>query len=107
MNSKPRRSGSCPTEYFREPTGYENYAENYGGNQGPTLTGNRLSFTSEPYLPSLLLPNHFNRILYGECENRSGMYNQCAEWGFLTDDRQCNVPAACYNPEQFTGTLRQ
>ena len=59
---------------------------------------------------SLLLPNHFNRILYGNCmTGPTANYNQCASFAYSgTGDAYCSdKPASCSSDSFFLGGAPQ
>ncbi|MBD64845.1 MAG: hypothetical protein CME62_06540 [Halobacteriovoraceae bacterium] len=102
----PRRSAFCPSHdgnlYGYQ---YENYNENLGQEIEPQLNGSSLVFSNEPYLPSLLLPNQFKRVLYGECPGKSGGYNECGDWSYTPQNKTCEVATQCQDPSYFQGTF--
>lgn len=72
---------------------------------GATLNKNVLTLISQPTLPSLLQPNHFNKILEGTCAGKSEGYQQCAEHAYKGEP--CNVPAKCLDDKYYLGSEQQ
>ncbi len=92
----PRRG--CPNDLNAAPL------EPVQGNRPPGFSfhNNRITLVSPPLLPSLLLPNHFYKILEGVCPGgRSAGYQQCAEFAYR--DPPCNVPDRCRDDGFYLG----
>jgi hypothetical protein len=94
----------CPYDgapVSRSPAG----AANPSGASTPSavLRGNQLEIQSPPRLPSLLEPNHFNKILEGPgCPNRSAQYQTCLSYASGT----CTAgapPQQCLDDNTFLG----
>lgn len=49
------------------------------------LNANGMIIRKQGRSPSLLSPNHFNRILAGSCERRAQDYNVCASWAYTSE----------------------
>lgn len=86
---------SCP----REST--------YSGSE-PGLKVNKAVFENDqikiavsPEIPSLLQPNHFNKILEGSCPGKSEGYQQCAEFAYK--GQPCTVPQVCNDDGFYLG----
>lgn len=69
---------------------------------GVTLKGDVLTMVTKPQLPSLLQPNHFNKILEGNCPGKSKGYQECAEFAYKS--QPCNVPAKCNDDKYYLGS---
>lgn len=66
---------------------------------------NVIKFKSEPSLPSLLQPNHFKKILAGNCRGIVDGYLECADWAYKGRDKySCNAPAKCQDDSYYLGT---
>ncbi len=83
-----------------------------GVNNGHLIIGTRPRFTN------LLQPNHFNKILAGNCSDRlrgeeRPFYDRCADFAYLTaGDSRCTSPETqelrnqCNEPGNFTGAIQ-
>ncbi len=92
----PRRG--CPRELNDAPL------EPVRGNRPPgfSFQNNRITLVSPPLLPSLLLPNHFYKILEGVCPGgRSAGYQECASFAYRSPP--CNVPDRCRDDGFYLG----
>ncbi|MFP5386501.1 MAG: hypothetical protein ACLGHN_10510 [Bacteriovoracia bacterium] len=69
---------------------------------GIHVEGDVLSYGTTPSLPSLLLPNHFYKILEGNCSGKADGYRQCAEFAYKGDP--CNIPAQCNDDKFYLGS---
>lgn len=70
-------------------------------------TAAALKFTSQPELPSLLLPNQFNKILGGNCAGYADGYLECAEFAYkgkAAGPNFCGIPEKCKDDKYFLGT---
>ncbi|WPU65557.1 hypothetical protein [Peredibacter starrii] len=66
---------------------------------------NVIKFKSEPTMPSLLQPNHFKKILAGNCRGVVDGYLECADWAYKGRDKySCNAPAKCQDDSYYLGT---
>lgn len=71
------------------------------------INGDKLEIVSTPTRSNLLSPNHFNKILYGNCQTGPAAdYNMCASLAYKsTSDPACNPQsqATCGNDSFFLG----
>lgn len=72
--------------------------------QGSSVEGNKLVINSSPKLPSLMQPNHFNKVLEGRCGGKSASYLECAEHAYKGEP--CNVPAKCRDDSYYLGSAQ-
>lgn len=91
----------CPASMDSLPT--EEFAA--GPQDKTSVEGDVLKLVTIPASSeSLLSPNHFNRILYGDCETGPvSHYNKCASYAYKgTGDAECSSkPASCANDSYF------
>lgn len=81
-----------------------NTAEKYEWN------GSKLKFVKMPEWPSLLHPNHYERIAGGACDEKAKKYNQCAIWAYRDPNKTNNCegkPEHCSNDEDFLGVTNK
>ncbi len=72
---------------------------------GFSFQNNRITLVSPPLLPSVLLPNHFYKILEGTCSGgRSAGYQECASFAYRSPP--CNVPDRCRDDSFYLGAHR-
>lgn len=69
---------------------------------GGTLEGTILKIGSSGEVPSLLQPNHFYKILEGNCQGKANGYRECAEFAYKNEP--CNVPARCNDDKYYLGS---
>jgi len=65
-----------------------------------------LQFVQKARLPSLLHPNHYERIVGGTCASKAKKYNECAVWAYRNKEQTNNCadrPAHCENGKEFLG----
>ncbi len=68
--------------------------------------GSQLKFVKMPEWPSLLHPNHYERIAGGACGEKAKKYNQCAVWAYRNPAQTNNCegkPEHCSSDEDFIG----
>ncbi len=68
--------------------------------------GSKLKFVKMPEWPSLLHPNHYERIAGGACGEKAKKYNQCAVWAYRNPAQTNNCegkPEHCSSDEDFLG----
>lgn len=73
--------------------------------RGASMKDNVLTLVSNPEIPSLLQPNHFNKILEGNCPGKSEGYQKCAAYAYKGEP--CNVPAECKDDKYYLGSEQQ
>lgn len=62
-----------------------------------------LTMISNPTIPSLLQPNHFHKILEGNCPGgKSAAYQECADFAYKKPP--CDVPAKCQEDSYYLGS---
>lgn len=71
---------------------------------GASFDGNVLKITAPGEISSLLLPNHFNKILEGNCPGKADGYRECAEFAYKGEP--CNVPAKCQDDRYYLGSQK-
>ena len=93
---------------MRQTTATLNAVKGIG--QGNYKMGNRWESyrkpDGSPVISSLLLPNHFHKILNGNCKpSPADGYNECASFAYKSSrNGPCNVPARCRDDSYFVGT---
>lgn len=78
----------------------ENLNSNYNWN------GKRFTLAKLAEWPSLLHPQHFERIVGGACPKAAQKYSQCAQWAYRNkqDTNNCQgKPAYCDSDKEFLG----
>lgn len=96
---------SCP--YIMKPV-----SEKSAATPGAVSAADSDSFTivSTPTMPSLITPNHFDKILTGSCKtSSSSLFKQCSEYAYVSQDSAAcaTKPAACSDDNQFLGVNPQ
>lgn len=71
---------------------------------GVSFNGRDLSFNVRPKLPSLLQPNHFNKILEGNCAGKADGYRECAQYSYKSPP--CDVPERCSDDGYYLGSSK-
>lgn len=71
--------------------------------KGTHYSDETITLVSNPEIPSLLQPNHFYKILEGNCPGgKSQPYKECAEFAYKKPP--CNVPAKCNKDSYYLGS---
>ncbi len=73
--------------------------------RGASIKNNVLTLVSSPQIPSLLQPNHFNKILEGNCPGKSDGYQKCASFAYKGEP--CAVPDVCRDDKYYLGSEQQ
>jgi hypothetical protein len=94
LMDRPRRN--CPLEapYVKSDT----FASKIGGH----LDGTILKIGVTPEIPSLIQPNHFYKILEGNCPGKAAGYRECADFAYKGEP--CNIPEKCKDDSYYLGT---
>lgn len=75
-----------------------------------TISGNSIILVSTPVKKSLISPNHFDKILTGDCMGGPSLiYKQCAEFAYVPKDSPAckNKPSECSDDKKFLGVQPQ
>lgn len=69
---------------------------------GFSVANGLLTIRTSPSLPSLLSPNHFHKILEGNCPGKADGYRQCAEFAYKSPP--CGeIPSRCHDDNYYLG----
>ncbi len=92
---------SCPSGSFSKKQ------ENGELIDSPAIWSDKgVQFVQKAKLPSLIHPNHYERIIGGACATKATKYNECAIWAYRKKELTNNCagkPAHCENGKEFLG----
>lgn len=69
---------------------------------GAHFDGSVLKIASPGSENSLLQPNHFHKILEGNCPGKADGYRKCADFAYKGEP--CNVPSQCHDDRYYLGS---
>lgn len=98
-----RPLNSCPDGSVSRKSEYGNLLPEGRRHQ---WTPDGIKIVAPAKAPSLLHPNHFDRITGGACDQAAKKYNDCAKWAYRNkkDTNNCEGrPAYCENGLEFLG----
>lgn len=98
--AKPIPRATCPDGYRKISSGI--------GNDGETrVEGDTLIINTKGNGQSLLQPNHFAKVLVGECKGAVKSYDRCASFAYMGSGTACDVPKECYDDSYYLGTPKR
>jgi hypothetical protein len=94
----PQVRTSCPSQNNQIESNVADSAQA----TGMFFKDDKLIFVSPPKVSSMLSPNHFHKILEGNCPGgKSANYQLCAAWAYKSPP--CNAPRECNNDSFYLG----